>query len=221
MLVVNAFFKLTVGAIAALVMLSTGAGANLITNGDFEAGNTGFSSSYSHVPGNIGGAGTYDTIANPASAHSLATSYGDHTTGSGLMMAVNGSTTPGDLVWAQTVSVTIGTAYDFAAYISSWFPASPAEMVFSVNGSTIGLLTAPSTTAAWELAFATWNSGGSTSALIEIRNANTASSGNDFALDDLYFGETIFSNPIPEPGTLLMISVGLIGLGVTRRRRAV
>ena len=109
MLVVNAFLKQTVGAIAALVVLSTGAGANLITNGGFEAGNTGFSSGYSHVPGNIGGAGTYDTIANPASAHSLATSYGDHTTGSELMMAINDSTTPGDLVWGQTISITAAT----------------------------------------------------------------------------------------------------------------
>jgi hypothetical protein len=69
------------------------------------------------------------------------------------------------------------------------------------------------------LAFATWNAGASTSALIEIRNANTAGGGNDFALDEIYFGETIFSNPIPEPGTLLIVSVGLIGLGIARRRR--
>ena len=69
------------------------------------------------------------------------------------------------------------------------------------------------------MAFVIWNAGASTSALIEIHNANTAGGGNDFALDEIDFGEKIFSNPILEPGTLLIVSVGLIGLGIARRRR--
>lgn len=204
----------------ALSLLWCGAAtANLITNGDFEAGNTGFSTDLGFSPGDITPAGVYDILPDPATAHPSADSYGDHTTGGGNMMAVNGSTSAGDLVWGQTVIVDPATTYDFAAWISSWVSASPAELAFTVNGSTIGTLSAPATTGSWVLAFATWTSGASTSADIEIRNSNTAFSGNDFGLDDLFFGNPIFSSPVPEPVTPALVSVALAAVGLSRRRR--
>ena len=61
---------------------------NVITNGDFEAGNTGFSSDYTFSPGNIWDPATYDIVSDPNDSHNLATSFGDHTTGDGLMMVI-------------------------------------------------------------------------------------------------------------------------------------
>jgi hypothetical protein len=204
-----------------LVALGGSASANLIVNGDFEAGNTGFASDYAFSPGNIVPAATYEVLPDPSASHGSALSYGDHTTGSGLMMAVNGSTTVGDLVWGQTVSVVAGSTYDFAAWISSWVSGSPAQLVFTVNGDEIGALTAPLATGVWDLAFATWDSGTATSATIEIRNANTAFGGNDFALDDLFFGDPVFSDPTPapEPGALALLGVALGALRLAHRRR--
>jgi len=205
--------------------LSGFASANLITNGDFETGNSGFSSDYTHSPGNINGAGTYAVVTDPRSVHGSATSYGDHTSGSGNMMAVNGSTTQGETVWQQTIAVDTSTTYDFAAFISSWFQASPAQLSFSVNGDLIGSLTAPAVTGVWESVFATWNSGASTIATISIENGNNAFGGNDFALDDLYFGDPVFSDPdccstsVPTPGTLPLLGLTLIALGLSRSVR--
>ena len=189
--------------------------ANLITNGDFESGASGFTSGYVLSPGNITPAGTYDVVTNPALVHPNATSYGDHTSGSGNMLAVNGASIPGVIVWGETVVVDPSTNYDFAAYLSSWTSISPADLLFSVNGLSIGSLAATSTTGVWNLFFTTWNSGTSTSANIQIVNANTASSGNDFALDDIYFGNPIFS--VPEPATFALMSLGLAGMCFGKR----
>src|SRR5262245_25356363 len=77
--------------------------ANLIINGDYESGNSGFTSSYAYSPGDLRRDTVYDILRNPSSAHSIGVSFGDHTTGSGLMMAVNGSVAGNVTVWSQTV----------------------------------------------------------------------------------------------------------------------
>lgn len=63
---------------------------NLIANPSFSLGNTGFTSSYTYTT-NLWPEGTYYIGANPTTYHSSFASCGDHTTGTGLMMIVNGS----------------------------------------------------------------------------------------------------------------------------------
>lgn len=167
---------------------------NLVVNGDFEDGDTGFTTDMT-ATGIGSGAGAYSVTSDPRSEFFAATSYGDFTTGDGLMFAVNGSLIPGSVVWEQTVAVVPGRTYDFATAISSWFPDAPAALLFSVNGEDIGALNAPAVTAQWEQLFATWESVDATSATIQIKNANVAFGGNDFALDGIYFGGPRFSNP--------------------------
>ena len=215
---VKCLLSSVVGIAAILSLFTAGASANLITNSDFESGNTGFTSDYDNSS-SLFGERRYAITTDPILNHTGATSYGDHTSGTGLMMAVNGSPMAGDVIWGQTISVVAGEIYDFAAYISSWDDRNPAELDFAVNGISIGNFTAPGATGIWELAFAPWNWGGSTSALIEIRNFNTEPAGNDFALDDLYFGEAVFS--VPEPGALAVFLVGLAGIGYARRKTTV
>lgn len=111
----------------------------------------------------------------------------DHT-GGGNMMVVNGASSLAQ-VWCQTVAVMPNTTYIFQAFAASVEPTSPAILQFSINsvllGSPFGLSGA---TCVWEEFYETWFSGGNTSVQICITNQNTAGSGNDFALDDIFFG---------------------------------
>ena len=164
---------------------------NLISNGDFEAGNVDFYSAYTYNPGNLVPEGFYDVIDNPQADHSGFAPCDDHTSGSGNMMVVNGAGTPNQDVWCQTVTVTPNTQYVFSAWATSVVAASPALLQFSINGAPLGgIFSPPGGTCNWGNFFQLWNSGSNGSATICIVNQNTTLGGNDFALDDILFAPT-------------------------------
>lgn len=169
-----------------------GTSGELVTNGNFSAGATGFTSDY--VPGTGGtygllsNAGTYAVSTSPQLTHVNFASFGDHTTGFGSMLVVNGAQFPGQNIWCETVTVTPNTDYAFSAWLATAVSESPAQLVFTINGATIGdPLLAPFGTGQWVNFYSIWNSGASTSATICISNQNSQDSGNDFALDDISF----------------------------------
>ncbi len=172
---------------------SGAAGAELVVNGDFSAGATGFNSTYtlSTIMGQYGllsDQGQYVVMTDPQVAHIDFVSCGDHTTGTGNMMVVNGAEVPGVEVWCQTVTVQPNTTYSFSAWLMTAFPSSPAVLDFAINGVAIGSpLAANATPCIWEPFAAQWNSGSATTAEICIVNQNTSIFGNDFALDDISF----------------------------------
>lgn len=159
--------------------------AELIVNGDFTQGPVGFSTGYRHSPSSITDVGTYAVVTNPRLVHPDAFSYGDHTTGSGLMMAVDGAIIPNVVVWSQTVAVTPATDYAFSTWVSTWVAISPAQLDFLFNGSSVGTFTAPATSGVWQQFTNAWNSGSATSLTIQIVDRNVSFSGNDFAIDDI------------------------------------
>jgi len=161
---------------------------NVIANGNFEAGNSGFSSGYIYTPPPNTTEAQYWVSVNASLWNGGMSACTDHTSGSGNYMMVNGAGVPGTSVWCQTISVTPNTDYDFSAWATSLYPNSPAILQFSINGVLLGSsFTLPSTPCLWTQFFNTWNSGTNTSANICIVNQNTMIGGNDFALDDLTF----------------------------------
>lgn len=168
------------------------AGNNLITNGDFSQGNTGFTSQYFYTSSNTT-EGEYYVGTNPSAWYPAHYGCSDHTTGSGNMLLVNGSPTPDVEVWKTTVNVTPNTNYAFSTWICSISVPNPAQLAFSINGNSIGgLIVASQPPCNWVRFYTTWNSGTSTSAVISIINKNTIAFGNDFALDDISFAPFSF-----------------------------
>lgn len=188
---------------------------DFVVNGDFEAGNTGFTSDYVYVtpgPGHLGAQGVYTIDTNPHNSHTSFANMGDHTTGTGLMMILNGKA--GDSsVWEETVTgLLIGELYTFSAWASSVHPTSPASLELRVNGLTVDSIALSSTTNYWLQGLGTWTAD-STTATLRIVDVNGASSGNDFAVDDISF-----AGPVPEPATVAVFCV-LSGALLRKRRR--
>jgi hypothetical protein len=211
---------LSIGS-ALFVPCASTAAVSLVVNGDFSAGNTGFSSDYTFSPGNILNAATYCIDTDPHNCHSGAASFGDHTTGSGLMMVLNGSGNSTDRAWEETVAVAANARYTFSMWVASWSTSSPARLQVLINGEQVGAdFTAPSLTGEWALFTVPWDSGTNTSATISIVDANTAAGGNDFALDDISL-VPLAGVPTFSGGGLLLSAAGLLIVGarlVTRQR---
>jgi hypothetical protein len=206
-------------ALVAAAFLAPSVSAGLIVNGDFQLGNQGFQTDYTFSPDNIGPQLTYDLLANPFPAHPSAHSYFDHTlnTALGKMMAVNEANAPGVLVWGQTVAVIPNSDYAFTAFISSWVASAPTQLDVLFNGTSIGVMQAPTSTGVWVQFTANWNSGSASSAVIELRNVVGADVGGDFALDDLSLTGPDPS-AVPEPSALVLLAISTLALATRWRR---
>ncbi|MFZ4401887.1 MAG: beta strand repeat-containing protein, partial [Bacteroidales bacterium] len=194
-------------------------GINLVTNGDFESGNTAFTSSYTLALPTSDGLypeGTYDVIINPQSRHSNFATCVDHTSGSGMQMVVNGSTVPAGIVWSQTVNVVPATDYQFTYWEQSVVGSNPSQLQLYANGSPFGVTyTVTSTTCLWQKFIYNWNSGSSTTAVLSLVNQNTIASGNDFALDDIFFEQVCAASDTVNVTVNTVVTAGSIGTSQT------
>jgi len=168
----------------------------LVTNGDFESGNTGFNSSYTYVsnPAPVTNnllEAEYTVKKDPSKTHQCFANCDDKTTGNGNMLIFNGSKFSNVEIWSQTITVQANTDYAFSAWLQN-VTCPPfgfnAELQFSINGVLVGsVFRSESAVCIWKQFYEVWSSGSSTSAKISIINQYTSADGNDFALDDISF----------------------------------
>ncbi len=186
-----------IGALALLatvLVVEAQTSPNLVINGDFENGNTGFASGY--TIGNLSNPGSYSIGANPSTAPGAFGDWcncGDHTSGTGKMMIVNGATDATLPVWEETVTVTPSTEYTFSYWGAEvdHDSSSLPHLELKINGAVIGSSTfpefSPDSGGQWQNYKFTWKSGTSKSADLVLVDLNTDASWNDFALDDIGF----------------------------------
>lgn len=179
---------------------------NLLQNGDFEAGFTGFNTDYGMFPNGDGlcsTPGIWGSVAvssNPSQYFAPWCVAANHTPNGNMALNVDGSCGTNRRVWYQTVTVTPNTNYYFYGWASALSQNSGNASVtpllrVSVTGTNttniIQNFSVPGTTSnpcnQWHALSGTWNSGSSTTALIEIYDDNSTQQDNDFNLDDLIF----------------------------------
>jgi hypothetical protein len=232
---------LSVGVAAWTIALASHADAasNLVVNGDFSLGDTGFQSQYYDVTGtgfatgfgtapnfNVWNESTYAIGANADLFHNLWDNV-PAPSGAGNYMIVNGasdSSTSALLspslpltVWGQTVAVVPNTLYEFSAQATTVTNSSPAVLDFYAGSTLLGALTVNGTPA-WDTFSANWFSGSNTSVVLKIIDANAVSVGNDFGLDNI----TLSDPAVPESSTWGMMLTGFAGLafaGYRAKRR--
>ena len=173
-----------------LVFQTFGLGQNLLVNGDFEAGNSGFTSEYRFVRLDTGLL-TYDVFRKSIDSHFLGLSFGDHTSGKGLMFGANGGNDTNRVLWKQTVQIVENTDYQFSGWATPSIGPNdpdPSRVSVRINGNLINpsfqLSNPPGK---WQYFSTTWDSGASATATIELRLETIEQGGNDLALDDLRF----------------------------------
>jgi len=159
---------------------------NIVANGSFTAGNSGFSSSYTYISTGTSSYGHYMVGANPHTFYSGWPAIGDHTSGTGNMLIVDGSTTAGTSFWCETTSVSPGKSYVFSLWAASLQLPLPSIQI-KINGVSIDTVAPSSTIGIWGYNQVTWNSGTDTTANICLTDMELASGGNDFAIDDISF----------------------------------
>ncbi len=164
-------------------------GQELVVNGNFSQGNTGFSSSYTYCntsnclfPPAMYAVGSNTTLFHP-------NFFGnDHTTGTGQFMIINGASTANVALWTETVNILPNTDYVFSTWLSSLNTISPSQLTFFINGVAVSsVFTSPLNINVWNQFCVQWNSGSNTTAVISIVNMSTIITGNDFGLDDISF----------------------------------
>jgi hypothetical protein len=164
---------------------------NLLTNGDFEEGNSGFTSDYTSPFDSNNG--EFDIISD---AQTIVPEWIGVSKIGTSFMAINGATDNALAVYKQiAVSVDTNTTYSFSGFLSNLKTIDPTitpEIEIRITGVQSGETTsqffrAPEVTDTWKFMEILWQSDNNTEINLEIFCTTTNIDGNAFGLDNLIF----------------------------------
>jgi len=225
---------LTAFALAASVAAAQ-AGPNLVNNGNFAAGNTGFQSGYGYVapaPNALWPEGLYTIGTNPFDVHS----YWVDAPANPTIMLVNGyaGSGPQPAIWQENgiggtgtylFSATVQNLCCNATFGNNTNAPSSLAFQFSNDGTNWTDITTYTTSPGYpapggddgvlENISAQFSDVGTFD--VRAMDGSSAAGGNDFGITNL--SVVAASTPVPEPITLSLFGAGLAGAAVMRRRR--
>jgi len=200
-------------AVAVAALLVTDARAtNLISNGNFSNGNTGFTSQYGYntITNHTGPVvfgpelleGSYSVVTQASDVHFAWGGYFDHTSGdaTGKYFVANASSDTSKAVWqSNAISVAqANTPYRFEAWLAIIYPneSNPPELSFEIGdgtswtplGQTRAFDLENDSPGEWYFSYADGQFAAAGTYVVRLKNANGADGGNDIGLDDVYFG---------------------------------
>ncbi|MDD3286072.1 MAG: hypothetical protein PHI14_01080, partial [Bacteroidales bacterium] len=161
--------------------------SNLVYNGDFELGNTGFLTQYNYWTsgGFVFGNYMITTNANTVSGGFTPCNNG------GKYMVLDGIGTPNTYFFQSTVNVEPNTLYEFSVQSvflaftelsSSYYP----RLKYYINNQQLGGVDVISNyNCNWHTFKYKWYSGTNTTATLRVVDDNTDGGGNDFAVDNI------------------------------------
>lgn len=187
------------------------AGTDVIVNGDFEAGTTGFTNDFTLCPGACSGSLPGDNYVIGTNPNTYNSGYfanmQDHTPGAGknnmLIFDFNNAST-NSAVYKTTVTAKAGKTYFFSAWFAniavnnmtacptcpggSYITNSPI-LKFVINGVDQGIVHIDSLSNNWNQFFTNYtnNTAADQTFEIQIINLRGGNSSNDLALDDISF----------------------------------
>jgi len=197
-----------------VVVCTLGTGRNLLQNPSFTQGNTGFATSYDYVATptsspNLYQEGTYTVASNARPYHNNFVGTGRTGAGDNFLIVNGAASLVG--AYSQTVMVLPNRYYSFSAYATSVNPNSPAMLGLVVDGKSTSVVTTLPTVPGQYVQFSDLYFSGpgpitGFPVVLEIRDVNKTASGNDFGIDDIYFGscsafllaDPKTTNPVPD-----------------------
>ncbi|MBL0315793.1 MAG: gliding motility-associated C-terminal domain-containing protein [Flavobacteriales bacterium] len=184
----------------------------LVTNGNFSSGNSGFTTDLNYVTGffcPLCPENTYTIGANATFYHSDFTGS-DHTNPPfGNFFIANGAAVDGASVWCQSFAVQPGVDYTFSFWardVTNNSNAHPMALLEPImNGVPEGDTLEAS--GGWQQFTYTWNSGSDTFLDLCIVNHQSNSGGNDFGIDDISLSacENIILSQVANAGPDLIL----------------
>ena len=174
----------TPGTYTCQVSYTTG---NLVTNGNFSAGNTGFNTDFNYSTTLVTD-GNYYIGTNAATYHSQFSG-----TGTGNFMIVNSGWPSAHFnVWCQTITVCPEQTYSLSYRVRTISNSQPARLQWWVDGTMTGAEVTLPSFGGWQTVTHSWTSGtGQTAATFCLRVMSGDGVGNDFGIDDISISSTV------------------------------